>query len=86
MCKLLQLSGTSITGHYYYGIAEVHQSAVSVSQSAFVQHLQQHIENVAVCLFYLVEQHDRVGLPSYSLSQLSAFLVAHISWRGTYES
>ena len=44
------------------------------------------LEHIAVGFFYLVEQYNGVGMASYFLGKLSAFSVAYISRRCTYES
>jgi len=44
--------------------------------SAVVEHLQQHVEHVGVCLLDLVEQDHRVRLAPHGFGQMPAFLVA----------
>ena len=41
--------------------------------------MQQHVEDIGVRLFDLVEQHHAVGATAYSLGELAAFVVAHIA-------
>ena len=81
--EFLQLSCSGVTCHYYYGVAEVYQSAVTVGKSSFVEHLQQHVVYIAVGFLYLVEQNDRVGVAAHFLCQLSSLFISHVSWRRT---
>ncbi len=48
---------------------------------AVVEHLQQHVEDVAVCLFDLVEEDDAVGLATDRLGELAALLVTDVTRR-----
>ena len=52
--KFLQLTGSCVGRHDDDGVAEVYQASVAISQSAFVEHLQEHVEYVSVRLFNLV--------------------------------
>ena len=84
--ELLQLSCSGITGHYDYRVAEVDETTVAIGQTTFVEHLQQHVEHVAVSLLYLVEKHDGVWLAAHLLGELSAFFISYISRRRTHET
>ena len=75
-----------VRGHDDDGVLEVGGAPLVVGQSAVIQHLQQDVEHVGVCLLYLVEQHHAVGLAPDSLGQLSTLVVAHVSRRCTYQS
>ena len=66
--EILQLTRSCIRSHDNHGVAEIHESAVTVSQSSFIEHLQQEVEHIAVSLLDLVEQHDRVGVTPYALA------------------
>ena len=84
--ELLQLSCSGVAGHYDYRVAEVDKTTVAIGQTTFVEHLQQHVEHVAVSLFYLVEKHDGVGLAAHLFGELSAFLISHVSRRRTHKA
>ena len=56
-------------------------AALTVSQAALVQNLQQDVEDVWMCFLNLVEEQNRVRTPADSLGELAALIVAHISWR-----
>ena len=84
--ELLELSCSGVAGHDYHSVAEIDESSRTVGKSSFVEHLQQHVEHVGVCLFYFVKQDDGVGASSYLFGQLSAFLVADISRRSSHKS
>ena len=42
-------------------VAEIDRAALTVGQTAVVEHLQQHVENIRMRLFDLVEQDHRYG-------------------------
>ena len=56
-----------------------------VSQSTIFQNLQQRIEDIRVCLFDLVEQHDGERLAADLLSELTALFVTDVAGRRTEE-
>ena len=56
-------------------------AALTVSQAALVQNLQQDVEDVWMCFLNLVEEQNRIRTPADSLGELAALIVAHISWR-----
>ena len=55
--------------------------ALPVGQPAIVEHLQEHIENIRMRLFDLVEEHDLVGPAPHSFRQRAALLVSDIARR-----
>ena len=55
--ELLQLACSCVAGHYDYRVAEVDKTTVAIGETTLVEHLQQHVEHVAVSLLYLVEKH-----------------------------
>ena len=63
------------------GVGEVDRAALAVGQAAVVEHLQQDVEDVAVGLLDLVEQHDLVGPAPDRFGQHAAFLIADIARR-----
>ena len=74
---------TDVAGHDDQGVAEVHRAALPVGEAAVVQHLQQDIEHVRVGFLDLVEEDHGVGAAAHRFGQLSTFLEAHVSGRGT---
>eukprot|EP01136_Pigoraptor_vietnamica_P037821 Opistho-1_new@106316 len=73
--------GAEVAGHHDHGVLEVHRAALSVGQTAVVQHLQQHVEHIRVGLLDLVEQQHAVGLAAHRLGQVAALVVADIARR-----
>src|SRR5256712_2918442 len=63
------------------GVAEVDRAALAVGQPSVVEDLQQHVEDVAVRLLDLVEQHHRVRPPAHRLGELAAPVVADVAGR-----
>ena len=76
--ELFQLAGTDIGGHDDDCILKVNRSAIIVSKTSLIQHLQQDIEHIRVSFFNFVQQHYGIRFPAYLLSQLSAFLITDI--------
>ena len=70
-----------ITGHDHHCILEVYRASVRIGQAAFVQQLQQNIEDILVGLFDLVKEQYGVGLASYGFGQLSTLFISDITWR-----
>ncbi len=73
---------TEVRGHDQDDVAEVDRAALAVGQASVVQHLQQDVEHVGVCLLHLVQQHHRVGTPPHGLGELAALLVPDVAGRG----
>ena len=63
-------------------IAEINPSALAICQMPFIQHLQQHIEDIGMRLLYLIEQDDLIGPPPHRLGQAAAILIPDIAGRG----
>ena len=84
--EVLQLAAADVGGHDDDGVAEVDLAADAVGELSVVEHLEQHVEHVGVCLLNLVEQHDAIGFAAYTLGELAALLVAHISRRRSDEA
>ena len=45
------------------------------------QYLQQNIKHIAMCLFDLIKQYDRVWTFAYFFTELAAILISDISRR-----
>jgi ATP-dependent Clp protease ATP-binding subunit ClpC len=61
-------------------IPEIHGPALGISKPSVLHHLQQDMEDIRVCLFDLIKEHNRVRALPDSLCQLAGLLIAHISW------
>ena len=83
---LLDRLAADVAGHHHDCVREVDRVAEAVGEPAIVEHLQEHVEHVAVGLLDLVEQNHRVGPTPHRLGQTSALLVAHIARRGADQS
>ena len=77
---------SGIGGHDKDGVLEVDRTALVISKASIVKHLQQHIEDIRMGLFYLVEKDDRLRLSSHGLCQLTALIVTNVSRRSSDES
>ena len=63
------------------GVGEIHHPALAVGEATVVEHLQQDVVDVRVCLLDLVEQQHAVGLAPHLLGELTAFVVTDIARR-----
>ena len=82
---LCDLAGAHVGRHDDHGVAEVDRLALAIGQTTLLQHLQQNVEDVGVCLLDLVEQHNRVRVTAHSLGELAALVMAHVTRRATDE-
>src|SRR5579875_292981 len=73
--------GADVRGHDDDRVLEVDGSPLAVGQAAVVENLQQHVEDVGVRLFDLVEEHHAIRLAPHRLGELTAFLVPDIAGR-----
>ena len=71
----------NVAGHHDHGIFEVHGAALTIGQTAIVQHLQEHVEDVGMGFFYLIQQNHAVGFAAHGLGQVAALFIAHIARR-----
>jgi len=83
---ILDDAGPDIGGHDQDHVAEVDVPAERVGQPAFLHDLEQHVEDIGMRLFDLVEEHHRIGTTAHTLGQLTAFLVAHVTRGRTHQA
>ena len=79
---LLAAARTKVRRQNENGAAEVHRAALTVSQPALVENLQQHVEHIRMGLLDLVEQHHRVRPPAHRFGELTTLVVADVAGRG----
>ena len=53
--QILYAVGTKVRCHHNNGIAKINGAPLPVGQTAIVEHLQQHIENIRVRLLNFIE-------------------------------
>lgn len=70
-----------IGGHDEDDVAEISLLPLVVSEDSIVHNLQQYIIDVAMCLFYLVEQQHTVWCLADGIGEQAAILVADIACR-----
>ncbi len=81
LAKIDEIFGTEVRGHDDDRIAEIDRATLSVGQASVVQHLQQHVEHIRMCLFDLVEQDHLIGSAPNGFRQNAAFFIADIAGR-----
>ena len=79
---LLDHLAADVAGHHDDRVREIDGAALAVGQAAVVEHLQQHVEHVAMGLFDFVEQHHAVRPAADRFGQLAPFFVADVARRG----
>ena len=84
--EFLRGLAAEVARHHDDRILEVDRAALPVGQPAVVEHLQQHVEHVAVRLLDLVEEDDAVRLATHGLGQPAALLVADVAGRRADQS
>jgi hypothetical protein len=82
----LDILAAQIRRHDDDGVLEVHHPTFVVRQPSVIEHLQQDVEHIGMSLLYLIEQHHAVRLAAYSLGELTALVVANVSWRRSDET
>ena len=55
-------------------MTRIDMSPVSITQAAFVEHLQEHVKNFRRGLFDFIQQHNTVRAAAQAIGQLSATL------------
>src|SRR5262249_41242895 len=77
---------SNVGSHNHNGVPEIHRAALPVGQTAVIEHLEENVENVTVCLFNLIEQeHGKWPAPN-GLGKLTAFFKADVARRCADES
>ncbi len=75
------MRAAEVRGQHDQRVLEVDRAALAVGQATVVQHLQQDVEHVGVCLLDLVEQDHLVGPTPHRLGEHAALVVADIARR-----
>jgi hypothetical protein len=81
LAQVGQILAAEVAGQDDQRVGEIHHPALPVGQPPVVEHLQQHVEHVAVRLFHLVEQHHLIGPAPHRFGQHAAFVIADIARR-----
>src|SRR5262245_61217913 len=69
-----------IRGHDDNRVLEIDHPALPIGQPPVVEDLQQQVEDIVVSLLDLIEEDHRVGTSSHGFRQLTALLIADITW------
>ena len=83
--RLGNLARTGVARHDDDGVGEIDLATLTISQAAFVEDLQQDVEDIRVSLLNLVEEDDGVGPATDGLSELATLVIAHVSRRRAHE-
>ena len=69
---LLDKIGAQVGRHDHHGIAEIDGTALTIGQSAVIQHLQQNIEYVRVRFLDFIQQNHRIRPAAHGLREVTA--------------
>src|SRR5215207_2461381 len=75
-----------VRGHNDDGLLEVNRAPLGIGQAPVIEDLQEDIEDVRVCLLYLVQKQHGIGPAPHGLGELAGLLVANIAWRRADEA
>ena len=67
-------------------VLEIDCMPKTVGETPFVQHLQQQVENVGMCLFHLIKQDHLIGLTTNSLGQNTTLFITNVAGRRTNQA
>ena len=73
--------GTQIAGQHNDGVAEINRPPLAIRQPPIIKHLQQHIEDIIMCLFDLIEQNHLIRPSPHGFCQRTTFFIANIARR-----
>ena len=76
------MGGPEVAGHDDDRIAEVDGPTFRIGQPAFVEDLQQEVEEVAAGLFDFVEEDDTVRFFPDGIGQFAPFFIADVAPEG----
>ena len=79
-------AGEQVGSHDDDGVFEIHRATFVVGEATIIEHLQENVEDIGMGFFNLIEKHDRVGFATHGFGELSAFVITHISRRGTNQT
>src|SRR5882757_9809964 len=70
-----------VRGHDEHSVLEVNGAALAVCEATVIEHLQKDVEDIGMCLLYLIEEDDGVRATAHSFGELTALVIADISRR-----
>ena len=76
----------NVRSHDDDSVLEIDRSPLPIRDAAIIEHLQKHVEDIGMRFFDFVEKHDGVRFASDGFGELTAFLVANVSWRRAYQA
>ena len=82
----LDILTAEVGSHDDDGVLEVHRAPLVISKSSVVKYLQEDVEHIGMSFFDFVEEHHTVRFATYSLSELTTFIVTYVPRRCTNET
>ena len=81
--QLAQRLRPEVGGQHDQRLLEVDRAALTIGQHTIVEHLQEHVEDIGMRLFDLIEEHDLIGPTPHRFGQHTALVVTDVARRGT---
>jgi len=78
-CTPDDLLGSHVGGHDEHRVAKIDLPSLGVGQAAIFHDLQEHVKDIRVSLFDLVQEDDTVGPVAHRVGQLASFPVADVT-------
>src|SRR5262245_39116898 len=75
-----------VRGHDYDRVLEIDGATLAVGEAAVVEDLQEHVEDVVVGLFDLVEEDNGIRATADGFGELAAFLEADVTRRSAEQT
>ena len=70
-----------VAGHHDDRVAEIHGAALTIGETAIVEHLQQDVEHIRMRFFHFIQQDHAIRAAAHGLGQIAAFFIPHIAGR-----
>ena len=69
--------------HNNYRIFKINLSALGIRNVSIIQNLKKNVKHIRMRLLHLIKQDNRIRIAANLFAELSALLIAHISWGRT---
>src|SRR5687768_13402121 len=84
--QILDPVAPNIGSHDDDRILEIYGAALTIRETAIIQHLEQNIEHLWVRFLDLIEQNHAVGFTTDGLCKLPTLLIANITGRRAHQT
>src|SRR5687768_10723666 len=75
-----------VRSHADNGVFKVYRSALAIGQTPVIENLEHDVPDIRMRLFDFIQQDHGIRPAAHTLGQISALVVADVSWRGSDQS